>query len=162
MTVKEWLNRGYRIENEIRALRLEKERAFSAATSMTGGMSSAKVKTSDRNAAEDKMIRAAEYSRALDERLKELYTVKREILAAINAVGDGTLRQLLILRYIRCWTWERIAEEMHYSYVHIVHNLHPRALEKIKDVIECNTPGVMNETIFLSREEAEKALEKGE
>ena len=41
----------------------------------------------------------------------------------------------LKLRYLCGMPWEEVAEVMDYSYVHIVHRLHPKALEKFKEVV---------------------------
>lgn len=138
MTTKEWLSRATNIDNEIKRLRAEKEQALSAATSSTVLASGEKVQTSRRNSSEDKFLRCAEYSELIDKSTGELYAVKKEILSAINQVDDGTLRELLEARYLQNITWGKIAAQMHYSYKHIVHNLHPKALQKIKEVIECN------------------------
>ena len=54
-------------------------------------------------------------------------------------VEDPTRRNLLIYRYLDFETWESIAVMMNYSYVHVVHNLHPKAIEKIKELIVFNT-----------------------
>lgn len=45
---------------------------------------------------------------------------------------------ILILRYLNFQTWEMIACKMNYSYVHIVHNLHPKALRAIEKVLKEN------------------------
>ena len=82
-----------------------------------------------------KFINYASYSEMIDNRIDELYAIKQEILQAINLVDDGTLRTLLIARYINFGTWEQIAVDLHYSYVHIVHNLHPKSLKAISEIV---------------------------
>ena len=86
-------------------------------------------------------------SRVSDE-LEMLCATEREVIHTISLVNDGALRNLLYERYINGKTFEKIAVEMNYSYVHIVHRLHPRALAAVgdtlpKDVIECNIDGVL-------------------
>lgn len=54
----------------------------------------------------------------------------------MNQVESATLRRLLIKRYIQNLTWEKIAEQLNYSYKHVVHILHPKALSAIKRVLE--------------------------
>lgn len=76
-------------------------------------------------------------SRVSDE-LEMLCATEREVIHTISLVNDGVLRNLLYERYINGKTFERIAVEMNYSYVHVVHRLHPKGLKSIKDVIECN------------------------
>lgn len=135
MTVKEWLNRGYWIDREINALLREQERSLVLATKTTAATDGERVQTSRGNSAEARFINYADYTNLIDERIDELYAIKREIITAINRVGDNTLRQLLIHRYIEFMRWEKIAEEMHYSYVHVVHTLHPRALAAISETV---------------------------
>ena len=54
----------------------------------------------------------------------------------VNKLDDATLRTILILRYLNFRTWEMIACKMNYSYMQIC-RLHSKALNLIKDVIEC-------------------------
>lgn len=49
----------------------------------------------------------------------------------IDAVDDPDLRQLLLLRYINGWKWERIAVDMNYSWRHTL-RLHGAALSAVK------------------------------
>lgn len=113
MTVKEWLNRGYRIDTEINSLLEEQSKVFLKARGTVTNT----------------------YSERINNRIDELYSIKQEILTAISQVQDPVLRALLTERYIKFNTWEKIAHNMHYSYVHIVHTLHPKALKKIGEVI---------------------------
>ena len=133
MTVKQWLNRGYRINEEIDELMREQKQALLQATSTALG-GGEKVQSSNGNTAERRFVNYAAYSETIDKRIDELYAVKNEILTAINSVDDNTLRELLILRYIKFYTWEEIAERMNYSYVHVVHNLHPKALKRVNRI----------------------------
>lgn len=134
MTVKEWLLRAKNLDNEINELIKAQEQALTAATSVTCGVGE-KVQTSNVNTSEGKFINYASYSEMIDNRIDELYAIKQEILQAINLVDDGTLRTLLIARYINFGTWEQIAVDLHYSYVHIVHNLHPKSLKAISEIV---------------------------
>lgn len=133
MTAKQWLNRGYRINEEIDELMREQKQALLQATSTALG-GGEKVQSSNGNTVERRFVNYAAYSETIDKRIDELYSVKNEILAAINEVEDNTLRRLLILRYIKFYTWEEIAEKMNYSYVHVVHNLHPKALKRVNRI----------------------------
>ena len=135
MTAKQWLNRGYRINEEINELIKEQKQALLQATStaLCGGEGE-KVQSSNGNTTEMRFVNYAAYSETIDKRIDELYSIKNEILAAINEVEDNTLRRLLILRYIKFYTWEEIAEKMNYSYVHVVHNLHPKALKRVNRI----------------------------
>ena len=135
MTTKEWLNRGYKLDKEINALLKEQSAALTRATGSTCGTSAERVQTSRRNTTEDRFINYASYSELIDNRIDELYAIKQEILSAINKVNDAVLRTLLIEKYVNFHTWEQIACNMNYSYVHVVHNLHPKALNAISKIV---------------------------
>ena len=133
MTTKEWLMRGWEINEEINTLLDEKEEAFSRACSVTAPTDPERVTTTRRNTSEDKFIKYSEYEyeKEIDRRIDELYRVKLEILSAIGAINDSTLRKLLVKRYLQFKTWEQIAVEMSYSWRQIV-RLHGKALQKVK------------------------------
>lgn len=131
MTVKEWLNKGRKLNIEIAELKKAKDNAFVSACGGSAAGSEEKVQTSLNNGTEGKFSAYAQYSADMDDRLKELYTYQRKMLKLINRVDDSTYRALLTARYINCETWEQIAIDMNYSYVHIVHRLHPQALDAI-------------------------------
>lgn len=135
MTTKEWLNRGYKMDKEINALLKEQSAALTRATGSTCGTNAEKVQTSRRNTSENRFINYASYSELIDNRIDELYAIKQEILSAINKVHDAVLRTLLIEKYVNFHTWEQIACDMNYSYVHVVHNLHPKALDAISKIV---------------------------
>lgn len=135
MTSKEWLNRGYKLDKEINALLNEQSAALTRATGSTCGTNAERVQTSRMNTTEDRFINYASYSELIDNRIDELYAIKQEILSAINKVDDAVLRTLLIEKYVNFHTWEQIACNMNYSYVHVVHNLHPKALNAISKIV---------------------------
>lgn len=135
MTIKEWLNRGRKLDDEINELLEEQHRAFTKAMATACGGYDEKVQTSKGNATEDRFVNYVSYSELIDRRIDELYAIKQEILSAINKVSDSTLRTLLIKKYIKFYTWERISCDMNYSYVHVVHNLHPKALDVISKIV---------------------------
>ena len=124
MTVKEWLNRGYRLDKEINALIREQKRALELATKTTAPADCEKVQTSNGNTSEALFINYADYT-------------KQEIITALDSVGDNILRQLLIHRYIEFKRWDSIAAEMCYSKRQVT-RMHGKALLKIKDVLECH------------------------
>lgn len=134
--VKEWLNRARYIDNEVNSLIRERERIFELATSTTGAWSEDKIQSSGGNSTEKNMIKYAEYSETIDNRIGELVSVKAEIIAKIDEVEDHLLRSLLINRYINFWNFEQIACDLTYSYKQTC-RLHGKALEIMKDVLEC-------------------------
>lgn len=106
------------------------------ATSTVANSGSEKVQTSNVNTSENKFVSYAAYSELIDKRIDRLYEIKKEILENVNKLDDATLRTILILRYLNFQTWEMIACRIHYSYKQVC-RLHGKALNLIKDVIEC-------------------------
>ena len=72
MTTKEWLNRGWRIENEIEILQREKELAFERITSASCENDDVRVMKSDQNSSENKLINYLAYNDKIDTRIDEL------------------------------------------------------------------------------------------
>ena len=131
MTVKEWLNRGFKLNKEIEQLKEAKEKAKNLACSVVSNLGDERVQSSSQNSTEDKMVSYAEYSRLLFKRINELLEIQKEISEAISKLDDTVLRSLLTARYINFKTWEQIAVDMNYSYVHVL-RLHDKALKCVK------------------------------
>lgn len=135
MTVKEWLNRGYGLEREIRRITNERLKAY-AQLFGKACKGSEKVQTSRINRTEEQYIKYLEYDEKLNKRIDELYDIKQEILTVIDNVEDNRLRELLIARYVNFQKWEEIADSFGYDVRHIF-RLHRRALaEAEKKLIE--------------------------
>ena len=135
MTVQEWLNRGRDIDKAINSIRREKEKALAAAVNSVAGTNGQTVQVTRRNTSEDKFIKYASYSEQLEQYEKDLIDIKSEIAAAIQKVKNPTLYTVLFQRYVEFKRWEEIALDMNYSYVHVVHNLHPKALAVISKIV---------------------------
>lgn len=133
MSAKQWLSRGWKLNEEINTLLEEKERAFADACSTTAASSGERVQSSSGNSSERKFIHYADYSKLIDERIDQLYAIKQEISDAIYKVESSTYRTLLVKRYIQFKTWETIADEMNYD-VRWIHRLHGRALNKVGEI----------------------------
>lgn len=133
MTIKEWLNRGEKLNEEIDSLLETRDAAFEEACGTTVSANPDKVQTNLGNAAESKMIRYAEFSRQIDEQIDRLIQIKSEILLAIRTVDDSICRRLLIERYLNFRTWEEVANIIHHGYDYTRKELHSKALGKIKD-----------------------------
>lgn len=108
---KEWLNRGWALNEQINKKLEEQYSALSTACNATSCIGNEKVQTSHKNATEGILARYIELSNEIDNLTDELYEVKREILAVIKKVPNRFYRKLL---YWSCfclkdWTW--IAEK---------------------------------------------------
>lgn len=130
MSAKEWLIRARKMRSRLRALQNSKERAFSKATSITvsGGERVSGGAPADTHAT------FAEVSLAVDRQIEELEQTRAEILQGIRQLEDNTLSTLLTEYYINDKTWEKIAEEQHYSFRQIM-RLHAKALQQIQSII---------------------------
>ena len=139
MTTKEWLSRGRHLQQRIQALEETKAMAYTSATSTTASSGGGGGSNISRKAE-----RYSELSETVDQERARLDSIMAEITALIAQVEDNALATLLQDRYVRCLTWEQIAVEMNYSYVHIVHTMHPKAIKAAEKVlIEFNTPSVL-------------------
>ena len=137
LSTKEWLNRAWKIDNEITALERELLSARERMLSVTAHYSDIKVQTSKGNKTEDATLKYIEYKNKLECRIDALYAVKCEIADAVSKVDNPTYRTLLTLRYLQFMTWERIAEKMHIDGRHI-YKLHNKALYVIRFKIQCH------------------------
>lgn len=131
MTVKEWLKNGRKLNFEIRALKEARSRALNAAVGGAVDYGTERVQTSNGNSTERLFVNYSQYSAELEQRISELEEYQSEMLKLINNIPNSTYRTLLIEYYINCKSWEKVEQDMNYSYVHIVHRLHPRALNEI-------------------------------
>jgi len=98
----------------------------------TSGAAYSHAKSSVRrgNRIEDCIIKIDAIERAIKADLDKLMLLEGRISETIERMNDPVCESLLRLRYLNAMSWERVAECMDYSYVHIVHRLHPKALEK--------------------------------
>ena len=67
----------------------------------------------------------------IDRRIDEYVDLTREIEAAIDRIGDDRYRDILRYRYVNGWSWEKIAQEMHYD-ERWVRRLHGWALLRLE------------------------------
>ena len=76
------------------------------------------------------VCRIADIEADINREIDRQIDLRERIETAICAIPDGRLRDLMRYRYIDGLTWEQIAVEMHYSYVHIC-RMHGQALAVI-------------------------------
>lgn len=118
MNIEEWLNRGYRIENEIKTLEAERTKAYNALFPVQK-YDSIRVQTSSGNSYQQLQDKLLHYEELLGNRIDTLYDTKCEIFQVINHVDNNVFRGILILRYISFHRWEEIADELDYDRRHV-------------------------------------------
>lgn len=142
--VKAWLQRGWRINEEIARLELSATNLRCRAASVTpqyGG--DAVAGTKDPHKMDNYLEAVERYAELVRERIDNLSRVSGEIVRVIYRVRDNRERAVLIDRYLNFLTWEQIAVKASYSYMQVT-RIHGRALQSVrailestKDVIEC-------------------------
>ncbi len=80
---------------------------------------------------ENAVLDKLELLSVLQENLVRQDELERSILSAINAVEDMKYQSLLFMRYVRCYSWEKISFEMSYS-LDNVYKLHVKALQSVQ------------------------------
>ena len=129
MTAKEYLSQGWLLDQRIDARIAERdklwERVLAARSPSLSGMP-----RGGQHDWTDAVDRVIDYTAEIDAEIRKLVRLKREIAETISAVEDDRYRVLLELRYRNYYTWEHIAEIMHYE-VRQIYNLHGEALLKI-------------------------------
>lgn len=135
MTAKDWLRRGWQIDQEINSLLRTKQETRDRLTSVTAGYDGESVQgTRDPH----KYDRLAELDEKIDQRIDQLVAVKQEIMDAIAQVEDNRYRTLLTERYMEFRTWEQIAVDMNYTWRWTM-KIHGQALLAIEPIIENRT-----------------------
>ena len=76
--------------------------------------------------------RMAELQEEIDRELGELAEQKLKIMQLIRRVSKPESQTVLELRYLKGWSWKRIAMNMHYSVTHVC-RLHKAALKEISE-----------------------------
>lgn len=133
MNAKQWLLRARRLQTRIDQLEEAQRSAWERATSTT---QTPRPDAGGRSGVSRKPEAYGELAGAVEMELKRLDAVKAEILAVIAQIPDNTLAALLVGYYVNGHKWEQVCVDINYSYKHVVHQLHPRALEVVQGIIE--------------------------
>lgn len=137
MTAKEYLSQYRDCVKDINCKREELNKLLEDATTITAPTSeSGHTVGSISDKVGRKAAEIADIEREIGEEIEAARVLRHDIRSSIAAISSGDLRRLLTYRYICGCTWERIAVKMNYSYFHIVHRLHPRALAEIGNTTE--------------------------
>lgn len=132
MTAKEYLRQLLRRDARINAL-IERRQRYRELADVRGVAYGDVSGGGSRHgsAVEDCAVRIVELEREIDRRIDEYVDLVRQAEAAIDRVPDARCRDVLRYRYLSGWTWEKIAEQMHYDERWVRH-LHGLALLQVE------------------------------
>lgn len=117
------------LDRRIKRLQAEKQGWMEKATAVTPVLSDM-PKGGGADKIQNAVCRIADIEADINREIDRQIDLRERIETAICAIPDGRLRDLMRYRYIDGLTWEQIAVEMHYSYVHIC-RMHGQALAVI-------------------------------
>lgn len=135
--VKVWLNRAYRIDEEIEREKKEYIRLDDVKNSVGGSnLDKPNVQTSASKSAnfEDRVIRLDEIQQNIKDRIVEKEEIKEEITKTINMLDDHYQRKVIILRHFNYLDWYEIEYEMSYSRMQCF-RIYNQAIKNIKTII---------------------------
>lgn len=130
MLAKQWLSRGFRLQDRIRSLEESLAKAYDLATGTTASNAADTVAHSGVSRKPEQYSILAE---RVDAEKRRLSGILAEITEAIAQVEDNTLATLLTDRYVLGMSWEQVAHELHYSSDYVRNKLHPAALDAFKE-----------------------------
>jgi len=134
MTTKEYLSQGLLLRRLIAAKQSRLADLRDMLTACTRPTDAVAVQSSARDKMADTVAKLVDAEVEAADDIARLLAVQREIGQVIGRVQNPVYRLVLEERYINCKTFEKIAVDNAYSYYHVVHRLHPRALAAVKEV----------------------------
>ena len=136
MTVKEYLNRAYRLDMDI-ANKMDQIKHLKALAHSVTASYGGEVVSHSRNvdSMEKAVIRVMEAQAALTAQVDRLVDIRKEIQETIDLVADKDCRTLLDLRYMGMNSWDDICGKMEISRSHAF-RLHSTALSMVETVLK--------------------------
>lgn len=131
MTAKQYLNRVRRVDGEIEALLRLVSKTRESLTSITQAYDKDGAQSTKDPHRYDKLV---EIESLVDEKIDEQIALKAEILGTISRLEDRRLRLVLMEYYVEMKTWEQVAVDLNYSYMHTT-RLHGYALNEVQKLI---------------------------
>lgn len=132
MKAQEYLNQARKIDLRIASKTAQIENLLSVALKCTTTYSDMPKSHDDfNNPRENAIILICDLKSEIQEDVKRLVALKREIAAVILAVPDETQRTVLERRYLCYQKFEVIADEMNYS-IENIFRLHRIALKNVE------------------------------
>lgn len=136
--VKIWLNRAYRIDEEIERERKEIQRLEDVIDTVRAiSYDKPNVQSSSVKSAgfEDRVVKLQEIRDKVSDRIVEKEEIKEEITKTINMLDDHYQRKVIILRHFNYYTWYKIERLMNYSEKQC-RRIYQKAIENLVKIIE--------------------------
>ena len=134
MTVREYFQQAFTIDRLLKATAAQLEevrekRLFVSGLNYEGDKVQNSLNTENINALSHLYMELEE--KYLEDCFR-LEMLKIEIKGHIDKLENPTHRLIMTERYVNLKSFERIVADNHYSYYHVVHRLHPRALREVE------------------------------
>ena len=138
MTAKQYMNRARRVDSEIESLMKLVQKTRDSLESITQSYTGDTIQTTKNPHKYDRLV---ELESLVDEKIAEQIKIKEETLETISQLKDRRQREVLIGYYLNMNTWEQVAVDMNYSYMHIT-RLHGYALKGVEAIINARAESV--------------------
>lgn len=132
MTAKEYLQQYRTLNAHIDAKLAQTERLrYLARTAGSQGNSSGIHSTQPRDKIGELTAKIVDLEAEINDEIDALVDLEREIRGCISKLTNENQRVVLEMKYINGFTFEKIAENMHYS-LRAVYNYHASALKSVQ------------------------------
>ena len=134
MTAKQYLLRPYNLKRRIEAKEMHLEELRTQAEHITADLNGMPRGSGPSSPVERVAVQIADLSWDLEQDWLDLLQYQEETKRLIERLDNDADVQVMSLRYLSYLTWERIAEEVHYSGSQ-VYRIQVRAHRKIEQMI---------------------------
>ncbi len=134
MTAKQYLMRAYNLKRRIEAKEMHLEELRTQAEHITADLNGMPRGSGPSSPVERVAVQIADLSWDLEQDWLDLLQYQEETKRLIERLDNDADVQVMSLRYLSYLTWERIAEEVHYSGSQ-VYRIQVRAHRKIEQMI---------------------------
>ena len=136
MTVKEYLNKAYILNERINTKIRQLDELNDMATHITATIDDMpKAPCGDKSKFENTVIKIIEMQEKINAQIDELVDIKAELMAVIARVPDITEREVLEKRYINMDTWSEMSDSM-YIGLRRLYQIHGNALCTIEGILK--------------------------
>lgn len=134
MTTKEWLNRGWKLNEHINKLLESQYNAFNSACGTTSCVNEEKVQTSCTNSTEAKYARYMSIGEDINQCVSELYLIRVETLRIIKRVDNVLYRRILAMRFVYFKPWGYIAYKVNKPVSSVKQYYLEKAIEQLNTI----------------------------